>query len=122
MIRIELTEKRECYELSITGHSGYKEIGSDIVCSAVSVLRTTLDNYLDGGGVLQSGECFLVVDKKDADAVVILRAIRVSMKQIANTYYKYVMFAYKGDKDGKDFNDFTGSNYKSGRVEAKCIH
>ena len=47
MTRIEYYEKGDEISISIAGHAGYDKIGSDIVCSAISILGQTLLAYLD---------------------------------------------------------------------------
>ena len=46
---ILVTVKKDAYikRLTIEGHSGYKKIGSDIVCSAVSTAATVSFNLID---------------------------------------------------------------------------
>lgn len=100
MIYIDITEHAEDYELVITGHSGYAQPGSDIVCSRVTILRETLDSMLQGEGVLKNGECFLTIPKADRDCTTVLYAIRNSLKRISATYPKHVRFSYKEKTDG----------------------
>ena len=109
MIHIDLHDRKDNYELVITGHSGYREVGSDIVCSAVSTLRLTLDYRLGSEGVLKSGEGFIKVDKTDRDALVLLQAITMSFQHIADSYPKHVRFAY----DGKNIHNISRSHIKS---------
>lgn len=44
MTNIEISEKDGRFELKVEGHSGYASSGSDIVCSAISILCFTLLN------------------------------------------------------------------------------
>ena len=48
MIRVKVTYREDCIcSLEVTGHAGYAEHGSDIVCAAVSVLVTTTINGIE---------------------------------------------------------------------------
>lgn len=91
MILINLDNEDDArYELTITGHSGYRRQGRDIVCSAVSVLRYTMDCYLGGDGILQEGECYLLIPKDDILSVAVLSAIWESFKHIEEEYPDFV--------------------------------
>lgn len=46
MTNIEIREKDGRFELKVEGHSGYASRGSDIVCSAISILCFTLLNEI----------------------------------------------------------------------------
>ena len=47
MIRIQIEQKKDDIErISISGHSGYKESGSDIVCASVSSICITTVNAI----------------------------------------------------------------------------
>ncbi len=46
MTKVKLINNDE-FILEITGHSGYANVGSDIVCSAISSMSTLLIEYLN---------------------------------------------------------------------------
>lgn len=54
MITIIYDEKEKDMILQASGHAGYAEKGSDIVCAAVSALMQTLAYSVDGGTVTRS--------------------------------------------------------------------
>ena len=54
MITIVYDEKEKNMILQASGHAGYAEKGSDIVCAAVSALMQTLAYSVDGGTVTRS--------------------------------------------------------------------
>ncbi len=79
------------------GHSGYAEEGSDIVCSAVSILTTTCVNALEsvagivpkvkvGNGLLEAR----ISDTENHDAQVIFRTMIQGLSDIAEEYPRYV--------------------------------
>lgn len=47
MTNVTFEQYHDSYMFSCTGHSGYGVPGHDIICSAVSVLCYTLDEFLD---------------------------------------------------------------------------
>ena len=107
MIRAVLwTEKGKritAYELS--GHAGYAEEGSDIICSAASVLATTCANSLesicriqptvDGGedGYLKVTLPPEMTEQQRHDAQVILCTLRQGLRDLAESYPKYVQLS-----------------------------
>ena len=87
---------------SVKGHSGYAEEGSDIVCSAVSVLTITCVNSLEavcgvtplvsGGsdGYLKAMLPAPLDAQMDHDAQVLLGALHVGLRDLAESYAPYV--------------------------------
>ena len=52
-------------EIEVSGHSGYAEIGKDIVCAAISTLTQATYNYLrktDNLVVLQDSEGYYLIE------------------------------------------------------------
>lgn len=47
MIEVRYTSRRSLHELSVKGHAGYAEPGSDIVCAGVSAITYALLGFLD---------------------------------------------------------------------------
>ena len=47
MTKVTYYEEGDEISVNIEGHAGYDKIGSDIVCSAISILGQTLLAYLD---------------------------------------------------------------------------
>ena len=94
----------------ISGHSGYSEVGSDIVCSAVSSLANNavvaICEVLDLKASVKVDEkkgymkCVLpnVIDEKTRDIVnVILDSMQKSLSYIQNDYKKYIKLEVKNE-------------------------
>jgi len=78
------------------GHAGYAEEGYDIVCAAVSVLSTTCANALESVAATvpqietRDGLMKLKVTEPKHDAVVILKAFEQGIRDIGDSYSKYI--------------------------------
>lgn len=77
--------------VEIKGHSGYAEMGKDIVCAGVSALFYAFSGYLEQKGWLMeaeiaSGDSYIIF-KEGGEAVGMLKE---GIKQIAEAYPKYV--------------------------------
>ena len=89
----------------ISGHSGYADAGSDIVCSAVSVLAITCLNSLEsvcgihpavtGGddGYLKVRLPSRMTDEQRHDAQVILCTLHQGLRDLAASYPRFVQFS-----------------------------
>ena len=94
MIQITLySQGDEITGFACTGHAGYAEYGSDIVCAAVSILTTTCANALETvAGVkpqVQAAEGDMALSLPDGagrDAQVILMAMRQGLRDLAEAY------------------------------------
>ena len=83
-----------------SGHSGYAESGSDIVCAAVSALSLTCINAMESvAGIAPAADesdghltVILTEDQLTHDAQVILKTFEQGIKDIAASYPKYVRF------------------------------
>jgi hypothetical protein len=83
-----------------TGHSGYAQSGSDIVCAAVSALSLTCINAMESVAgikpVVDESDGYLIVQINERqmshDAQVILKTFEQGIKDIAASYPKYVRF------------------------------
>ena len=88
--------------IEATGHSGYAEVGQDIVCSAVSTLMETLANGLTE---IVKAQAKVVVDEEvphlsvtltETDmekckySQVLMKSTLQSLKQVANEFTKYI--------------------------------
>ena len=107
MIRAELRTDAEGRIVSCEtrGHAGYAEAGSDIVCSAVSVLCITCVNSLEsvcgihpavrGGadGYLRFSLPSAMTEAQAHDAQVILCTLRQGLQDLASEYPQYVRLA-----------------------------
>ncbi len=99
MIRITLFHQGEAITgFECTGHAGYAEAGSDIVCAAVSVLTTTCANALETvAGITPqvkaaSGKMALSLPPGSGhDAQVILKSLRQGLRDIQEQYPDYLL-------------------------------
>jgi uncharacterized protein YsxB (DUF464 family) len=86
----------------VSGHSGYAEEGSDIICSAVSVTAYTAVGALEDLAGLN--RCFSESDghmvislpdgmsaQQESTAAIILETTAIGFKQIGLSYGKYVL-------------------------------
>ena len=81
--------------LSISGHAGYGDSGSDIICSAVSILAYTLANSIETYTDVkfnchideESGDfLFSFVDDYDDGALLLLNSCILGIKSIKDEY------------------------------------
>ncbi len=85
----------------VSGHSGYAEAGSDIICAAVSILTCTCVNALESvcglvpritenrGGLL-SFRLPKRTAEENAKAQILMGALRQGLSDLAETYPQYV--------------------------------
>ncbi len=98
MILMTLHRKGELLSgFECTGHAGYAEEGSDIVCAAVSILTTTCANALETvAGVkplvkATAGRMILALPANAGrDAQVIMKTLRQGMRDLAQEYSQYL--------------------------------
>ena len=90
---------------SASGHSGYAEAGSDIVCAGVSVLTTTCVNSLEAlcglstettvtalnDGLLS----FSLPRSSGDDAQLLMRALEIGLQSMAEEYPDFLQLRYK---------------------------
>lgn len=102
-----IKSKQNITTIEATGHSGYAEAGSDIICSAVSTLMQNLANGLTE---VVKAEAKIVVDEdiphlsvtlceqnveKQKLAQVLLQTTANSLKDVANGYSKFIKIKEK---------------------------
>lgn len=92
------TAKGELVGFHLTGHSGYAEIGSDIVCAAVSsaayMTANTITDVIKVPAEIEvaDGDIMLRVFSKDAVACRdILQGFKLHMLQLEEQYSEYVI-------------------------------
>ena len=94
MINVDYGRSKDTFFLSMHGHAEFSADGNDIVCSAASMLITTLAQLIktigdDGGTVndplihLDSGVAFVTCTPKPGH------------KAIVNDYYKFALTGFK---------------------------
>ena len=101
MINIKIFEKSNIIlGIECSGHSGYAEFGSDIVCSAVSSIVGScllgLTKVL-GAPLLHKQDdknayfkLMLKENYQDEKVQVLLKTTKLSLQEIANDYKKYI--------------------------------
>ena len=62
MTRIKLTTDNNYFRLKINGHAGYADPGSDIVCSAVSMLMYTVAQLVEDSADKLYGQSIKISD------------------------------------------------------------
>ncbi len=86
---------------SVSGHSGYSEAGSDIVCAAVSsAVMLTVNNCIDGFNVDGSAEVTddtvrFTVNEKSQDADRLIGSLREHLEALSEEYPENVAVVVK---------------------------
>ena len=95
----------------ITGHSGYADHGSDIVCAAVSVLGCTCVNSLEAicgvtpqlnandEGILDFTLPHSLDDRQTHDAQVLMATLRQGISDIVQQYPRHVTLSIQERRD-----------------------
>lgn len=108
MIRVEVTrDKRKCIKkVMVRGHSGYDDIGKDIVCAAVSGIVQTavlgLTELLNISISLEMDEgfmCLILPANLEKDLYqktgIILETMVLGLKEIEKVYTEYIRVVVK---------------------------
>lgn len=93
---IEVVYYKDSHMLTMDGHSGYSELGTDIVCSAASILAYTLgeavsklnEPYID----LDIGCAEISCNQNDDTVNLIFDTICDGYKLLADTYPENISF------------------------------
>ncbi|MDD7306345.1 MAG: ribosomal-processing cysteine protease Prp [Peptoniphilaceae bacterium] len=85
---------------SIKGHADFAEEGSDIVCSAVSILAystvNTLDLYLNDLDFIDDGNVMtLLIENSTEETDVIFKFFETGIQTLLGNYNKYVNLDYE---------------------------
>ena len=99
MIRVTLRRKGDLITgFECTGHAGFAEAGSDIVCAAVSILTTTCVNALETVAGLTPqvkaapGKMILTLPEISShDAQVILKTMRQGLCDVQDEYPDHLL-------------------------------
>ena len=95
-------DNNEIKKIVVEGHSGYEEIGKDIVCSSVSTAMILTINLLEKLGCKM--ECIenpkiplisLIIKESDSLYQTILENLVISLGEIAKQYKKYLQIKTK---------------------------
>lgn len=114
MITIIYDEKEKDMILQASGHAGYAEKGSDIVCAAVSALMQTLAYSVDGGTVTRSqDDCntLTVQAEQSFDNMAKFELVTDGLMLLAKQYPKNVRFVnlHANDTDNVDLQLFAAT-------------
>lgn len=96
-IDLQFNKSDELLDFRISGHSGYSDAGSDIVCAAVSAIaQTALLGLLEYGGEsvqyeIEDGLLSVHVAQHNAEAAVILKTMVLGLEQVAQHYKDFVV-------------------------------
>lgn len=93
MTEVRYKATKHSHTLSIKGHAGYAEMGSDIVCSAISVLAQTLVEYLKDSNteveaILNPGDVWIWAAGPEAEEA--FRMVMTGLKLIEGSYSGYI--------------------------------
>ena len=114
MITIIYDEKEHDMILQASGHAGYAEKGSDIVCAAVSALMQTLAYSVDGGTVTRSpDDCntLTVQAEQSFDNMAKFELVTDGLMLLAKQYPENVRFVnlHANDTDNVDLQLFAAT-------------
>lgn len=109
MINITIIKKnQDIITIEAKGHSGYALAGSDIVCSAISVLTQNLINSLKE--IIKISPVYVINEdipylsvsipqdldaKLYQDSQLLMRSVVLGIKDVANSYKKYIKIKEK---------------------------
>ena len=114
MITIIYDEKEKDMILQASGHAGYAEKGSDIVCAAVSALMQTLAYSVDGGTVTRSqDDCntLTVQAEQSFDNMAKFELVTDGLMLLAKQYPENMRFVnlHANDTDNVDLQLFAAT-------------
>lgn len=96
MTKVSIIDTGDKIRFKAEGHAGFSDAGSDIVCSAVSVLAFTLCETMD---VITSANAHSGLLEFEADVPDELRGAvvmaRTGFSRLAEMYPEYVSFIYR---------------------------
>lgn len=124
MITIIYDEKEKDMILQASGHAGYAEKGSDIVCAAVSALMQTLAYSVDGGTVTRSqDDCntLTVQAEQSFDNMAKFELVTDGLMLLAKQYPENVQFMnlHANDTDNVDLQLFADGAASGGEGGAE---
>lgn len=124
MITIIYDEKEKNMILQASGHAGYAEKGSDIVCAAVSALMQTLAYSVDGGTVTRSqDDCntLTVQAEQSFDNMAKFELVTDGLMLLAKQYPENVRFVnlHANDTDNVDLQMFADGAASGGEGGAE---
>jgi uncharacterized protein YsxB (DUF464 family) len=113
MIKVDiLRQEKYIYKFTVSGHAGFAEEGSDIVCSAVSILVINTINAIEAftgekakaladdqnGGFIEYSFTDIKSGIKNHDAQLLLETMVMGLKDIGNEYNRYIKVNDEGGR------------------------
>lgn len=103
MVKIEFYGKNgSLLGFEMSGHSGYAEAGSDIICASVSscayMAANTITEIIEVNADISVDEAYMkvMVDPDDAEKVkIVLEGLKLHVKALAEEYRKYISCTVK---------------------------
>lgn len=102
MINVLMYKKDEwIYRIKVSGHAGYDISGSDIVCSAVSVLVintiNAIEKFTDTKLIVKQtdGEVEFEITTYEEKSALLIKTLELGIKSIVTEYGKYVKLSYR---------------------------
>lgn len=93
MIKASTREAGRLIILRLDGHANYASNGQDIVCSAVSILTSSVCNLIPANRCkARPGGAVIAFSKYSETERDYLRIVAVGLAQLAKTYPNYVQF------------------------------
>lgn len=93
MIKASTRESGRLIILRLDGHANYAPNGQDIVCSAVSILTSSVCNLIPANrSKTRPGGAVIAFSKYSETERDYLRIVAVGLAQLAKTYPNYVQF------------------------------
>ena len=104
-ITIYRNENREVERFTCTGHAGYSEYGTDIVCASISMLVintiNSIETFTSVDYVCEADEetgdiDFRFTEEISPDAVLLIESMILGLKEIPNDYgNKFLILDFK---------------------------
>ena len=103
-ITIYKDEHGDAVGFEMKGHAGYAEMGSDIVCAAISILVCTAYNSIetlvkDSFGYEEDEDnaymSFILNENPSNEAKLLLNSMTLGLSQLAKQYKKYLKLTFE---------------------------
>lgn len=106
MISIKFLKNSEkIVGFKISGHSGYAESGSDIICAAVSsaveMAANTITEIQKINAKVKTDDGYLefLLSEESEQAQTVLKGLELHLKSLSEEYPKYIVINYGGTKN-----------------------
>ena len=104
MITARYTVEENTHNLTVYGHAGYSEKGTDIVCAGVSAIVQALIGWIENNPEyaecvsIDNGEVLIECNGGE-DVSAVFYMVAIGLEQIANTYPDHVQIDIIGIAD-----------------------